>query len=64
MNWTKIRDVEIVDDLIKERDIIRRIIESQKEEDSFFIFDVCDLVKKHKIWLKKLPRVTPHFGRY
>lgn len=63
MNLSKIRDFDIVDDSINDRDIIRKIIESQEEEDSFFVFDVSDLVKKHKVWLKKIPRVIPHYGR-
>ena len=62
MNYLKVTDMEIIDDCINDQEIIKRIAETQTEEDSFFLFNIGNLIKQHKIWLEKIPRVTPHFG--
>lgn len=34
------------------------------EEESLFICNVSDIINKHKIWKKRLPRVIPFYGEY
>ena len=31
-------------------------------EDPIYIFDIGDIVKKHKLWIEKMPRVIPHYA--
>jgi hypothetical protein len=34
----------------------------QVQEEAFYVCDVGDVVRKHKEWKLKLPRVEPHYG--
>ena len=43
-------------------DIIRETILKRKNEDAFYVFDVNDILRKHKNWLLKLPRVRPYYA--
>lgn len=43
--------------------VIREIAENNNQEDAFYICDIGDVVQKHKIWMAKLPRVQPHYGK-
>lgn len=31
-------------------------------EDPFYIFDIGDVVKKHQMWIERMPRVVPHYA--
>lgn len=44
--------------------VIREIVDTNNQEDAFYICDIGDIVYKHKIWTAKLPRVKPHYGGY
>jgi len=33
------------------------------QEEAFYVLDVGDIVRKHKDWMLKLPRVEPHYGK-
>ena len=43
-------------------DIIRDTIDKRKNEDAFYVCDVNDILRKHKTWLLKLPRVRPFYA--
>lgn len=32
------------------------------QDEPFYIFDIGDIVKKHQIWIEKMPRVVPHYA--
>lgn len=42
--------------------VIREIIETNNQEDAFYICNISDIVRKQKMWAAKLPRVQPHYG--
>ncbi|CAG0882533.1 unnamed protein product [Darwinula stevensoni] len=42
--------------------ILEEIIHIQGQEDAFYVVDIDDLVKKHKNWCDKLPRVQPFYA--
>lgn len=44
-------------------DVIRDVANSGVQEEAFFVLDVGDIVRKHKEWKLKLPRVTPFYGK-
>lgn len=44
--------------------VIRDIAESGAQEDAFYVCDIGDIVRKHKIWRATLPRVKPYYGMY
>lgn len=46
-----------LDDIIRET-IVRR----GKNDDAFYVCDVNDILRKHKTWLSKLPRVRPFYA--
>ncbi|KAK2581901.1 hypothetical protein KPH14_002358 [Odynerus spinipes] len=52
----------IFDDEAKDLEIIRKIISDQNQEDAFYILDVGTIIQKHKEWIKKIPRVVPHYA--
>ena len=43
-------------------DIIRDTIPKRKNEDAFYVCDVNDILRKHKTWVMKLPRVRPFYA--
>ncbi|XP_075222924.1 ornithine decarboxylase-like isoform X2 [Lycorma delicatula] len=42
--------------------VLRNIIETGIQEDAFYVLDVGDIVKKHKEWKIKMPRVEPFYA--
>ncbi|KAJ8978811.1 hypothetical protein NQ317_018901 [Molorchus minor] len=42
--------------------LIRDIATTNNQEDAFYVCDIGDIVRKHKIWKAKLPRVEPHYA--
>ncbi|PSN36694.1 Ornithine decarboxylase [Blattella germanica] len=42
--------------------VIRDIAESGVQEEPFYVCDVGDIVRKHKEWKQKLPRVEPFYA--
>ena len=36
----------------------------QIQEEAFYVCDIGDIVRKHKEWKMKLPRVEPFYGKY
>jgi diaminopimelate decarboxylase len=43
-------------------DIIRETIVSDNCEDAFYVVDIQDILRKHKNWLLKMPRVQPFYA--
>jgi hypothetical protein len=35
----------------------------QVQEEAFYVCDIGDIVRKHKEWKLKMPRVEPHYGK-
>lgn len=54
--------VHIIDSPTDTWSLIRKIANSEMQEDAFYVLDVGDVVRKHKIWKEKLPRVDPHYA--
>lgn len=44
-------------------DVIRDVANSGVQEEAFYVLDVGDIVRKHKEWKLKLPRVAPFYGK-
>ncbi|KAF4519794.1 hypothetical protein B566_EDAN009046 [Ephemera danica] len=42
--------------------VLKDITESPLQEEAFYVLDVGDIVRKHKEWKLKLPRVEPHYA--
>uniref|UniRef100_V5GTY5 ornithine decarboxylase n=1 Tax=Anoplophora glabripennis TaxID=217634 RepID=V5GTY5_ANOGL len=55
-------NVHILDSQENVWSVIRDIAYNTNQEEAFYICDVGDLVRKHKIWKTKLPRVEPHYA--
>lgn len=32
------------------------------QDEPFYVFNIGDIVKKHQIWIEKMPRVVPHYA--
>lgn len=43
-------------------DFIRETIVKRKNEEAFFVCDVNDILRKHKNWMLRLPRVRPFYA--
>lgn len=44
-------------------DLIKNIIEETESDEPFYILDIEDIIKKHKLLVEKIPRVVPHYGQ-
>ncbi|CAH1976598.1 unnamed protein product [Acanthoscelides obtectus] len=42
--------------------VIKDIVSSNNQEDAFYVCDVGDIIRKHKIWKAMLPRVEPFYA--
>lgn len=54
--------VRIFSDELSDVQILKKISDEQDGEDPFHIVNIGDIYRKHQIWMKKLPRITPHYG--
>lgn len=43
-------------------DVIRGVAHSGVQEEAFYVLDVGDIIRKHKEWKLKMPRVAPFYG--
>lgn len=57
-------EINIFDDDVDDVDIIKDIIKTEKPEDAFYVADIGDIIKRHEKWLKTMPKVTPHYGKF
>ncbi|XP_008208586.1 ornithine decarboxylase 2 [Nasonia vitripennis] len=55
-------EVRIFDDKLDDLEIMRKIIALENLEDPFHLLDVGDLVRKHRTWVERIPRVVPHYA--
>lgn len=54
--------VHVLDNQTDVWTIIKEITESGMQEEAFYVCDIGDIVRKHKIWNTTMPRVKPHYG--
>ena len=45
-------------------DVIRDVAHSGVQEEAFYVLDVGDIIRKHKEWKLKMPRVAPFYGKH
>ncbi|XP_014484259.1 PREDICTED: ornithine decarboxylase 2-like [Dinoponera quadriceps] len=62
MSLQNFNELKVFDDAVDNMDIIRTIIAMENQEDSFYIVDVGDIIKKHREWITKMPKVVPHYA--
>jgi len=55
-------EIRIFDDKLDDIEIMRRIIALENLEDPFHLLDVGDVVRKHRVWIDRIPRVVPHYA--
>lgn len=44
------------------RDVAEKVVETQEEDNSFFICDLLELKRTLELWRQQLPRVVPYFA--
>lgn len=54
--------VHVLDNQTDVWTIIKEITESGMQEEAFYVCDIGDIVRKHKIWNTTMPRVKPHYA--
>ena len=57
-------EIRIFDDKLDDLEIMRKIIALENLEDPFHLMDIGDVVRKHRVWIDRIPRVVPHYGNY
>ncbi|XP_066589736.1 ornithine decarboxylase 2-like [Prorops nasuta] len=62
MSLLSFEEVKIYDDATSVRDIMKSVIKKENQEEPFYILDLDDLVKKHRDWVRKMPRIVPHYA--
>ncbi|KAL0132261.1 hypothetical protein PUN28_000209 [Cardiocondyla obscurior] len=55
-------EIKVFDDKMDEMDIIKNLVDTECQEKAFYIADIGDIIKKHREWTAKLPKVTPYFA--
>lgn len=55
-------EVRIVDDNLSELEILKEVIDGKDGEEPIHMLDVGDIVRKHHLWIEKMPRVVPYYG--
>lgn len=60
---TEDQRIHIMDSQSNVWSVIREIVDTNNQEDAFYICDIGDIIRKHKMWTAKLPRVQPHYGK-
>lgn len=45
-------------------EIRQRSNQGHTGEEALYICNVSDIINKHKIWKKSMPRVIPYYGEY
>lgn len=55
--------VHVLDSQTDVWSIIREIADSGLQEEAFYVCDIGDIVRKHKIWNASMPRVKPFYGK-
>ena len=45
-------------------DVVHQLANNVEQEEAFYVLDVGDVIRKHKEWKLKLPRVQPFYGKY
>lgn len=55
--------VHVLDNHSNVWSVIRDIVASGMQEDAFYVCDIGDIVRKHRIWKAAMPRVEPHYGK-
>lgn len=58
-----VNKIHVLESGQKTWDIIRDLV-SSGIQDSFYILDVGDIVRKHNEWKLKMPRVTAFYGTF
>ena len=56
-------EINILDPGQTKWDFIRHIVSSGDQKDAFLVINLDDIVRKHREWIQKLPRVTPFYGK-
>uniref|UniRef100_A0A1B6CXQ9 ornithine decarboxylase n=2 Tax=Clastoptera arizonana TaxID=38151 RepID=A0A1B6CXQ9_9HEMI len=54
--------IHVLDQNTTPETVLRSITQLDNQEEAFYVFDVGDIVKKHKEWKMKLPRVSPFYA--
>ncbi|XP_012536788.1 ornithine decarboxylase 1 [Monomorium pharaonis] len=55
-------EIKVFDDTADNMDVIKTLIGMTTQEDAFYIVDIGDIINKHREWVTKIPRVTPHYA--
>lgn len=53
--------VKILDE-VEPWELITNIINKTRTDESFFVFDVSDVIKKYVLWYDLMPRIQPYFA--
>lgn len=64
MPLVDINEINIFNDDVDDADIIKNIINTENSEDAFYIADIGGVIKRHREWISKMPKVTPHYGMF
>jgi ornithine decarboxylase len=56
--------IQVVDGETNVLEIINELTADgiSNQEEPFYIFDIGDVVKKHQVWIEKMPRIIPHYA--
>lgn len=54
--------VHVLDNSSNVWSVVESIAMSGVQEEAFYVCDIGDIVRKHRLWKKNMPRVEPHYA--
>ncbi|XP_058800183.1 ornithine decarboxylase-like [Phymastichus coffea] len=56
------KEVKLCEDDLSDLEMLRNIIDERGGEDPLHILNLGDVLEKHRVWIRKMPRVVPYFA--
>lgn len=65
MEFIAPNNYHVIDDPLNAiAEIRQKSISDDLDDDPFYICDISDIIRKHRIWQEQMPRVFPFYGEF
>ncbi|OXU26129.1 hypothetical protein TSAR_000750 [Trichomalopsis sarcophagae] len=55
-------EIKIVDDHTSELEMLRNLVNEKDDENTVHLLNVGEIIRKHQLWVQKMPRVVPYYA--
>ena len=64
MKFNNTTNVEILNEPLDVDEVIRKKSVMEMDEEPLYVFNVSDIIEKHRNWQRCMPRVMPFYGEF